>query len=60
VSRKRESAGANWSQDRLLRDEGAKLVDATDEAIEARAEELGADPRRLRAFVLDARRRAGK
>lgn len=60
MTRKREGSGANWSQDRLLRDEAVKLLDADDAAIEARAVELGVDLRRLRAFVLDARRRAGQ
>jgi hypothetical protein len=41
-----------------LRSEGERLASssADDATIEARARELGADPRRLRAFVDDARR----
>jgi len=59
VSRKREGGGPNWGEDRQLRELGEQLVDADDAAIDAKAEEVRADPRRLRAFVLDARRRRG-
>jgi len=57
MSRKREGYAANWGTDRVLRQLGEDLVDADDAAIDAKAEELGTDPRRLWAFVLDARRR---
>lgn len=61
MSRKRPDGEGppKWGEQMRLRNEGARLIDADDAAIEARALELGADPRRLRAFVDDARRRRG-
>jgi hypothetical protein len=59
MSRKREGYAANWGDDRVLRTLGAELVDADDATIEAKAAEVGGDARRLKAFVLDARRRRG-
>lgn len=55
MSRKREGDGAHWGEDRLLRAAAAELVDAEDAAIDQRATDLVADPRRLMAFVIAAR-----
>ncbi len=59
MSRKREDGDGppNWGEQARLRAEGERLVTAGEHTIEARAAELGVDARRLRAFVLDARRR---
>jgi len=61
MSRKRDDGDGppKWGEQMRLRAEGERLLDADDETIEARAREVGADPRRLRAFVDDARRRHG-
>jgi len=57
MSRKRELAtGATWADQVALRQEAAQLLDASEEALEARAIALQIDPRRLRAFVFEARR----
>ena len=59
MSRKRPDGEGppKWGEQPRLRNEGERLIDATDASIEARALELGVDARRLRAFVDDARRR---
>lgn len=57
MSRKREPMASPWAQDRLLREVAPKLLDADEAAIDAKATELGVDPRRLLAFVNDARGR---
>lgn len=59
VSRKREPMAANWAQDRLLEETAKHLTEANDEEIEATADDLQVDPRRLIAFVSDIRRRNG-
>lgn len=58
MARRRElAAGPTWAEQVALRTEAEQLVDAGDAAIEARAEDLRVDPRRLRAFVAEARLR---
>jgi hypothetical protein len=59
MSRKRDDGDGppKWGEQMRLRAEGERLIGAADAAIEARATELAVDPRRLRAFVDDARRR---
>jgi len=57
MSRRRELAtGPTWAEQVSLRQEAAQLVDASEEVLEARAKVLQIDPRRLRAFVFEARR----
>lgn len=61
MSRKRDlPSGPSWGQDRALRSAAAELVDVSDEVVAAKAEQLGAEVQRLKAFVFDARRRAGR
>lgn len=58
MSRKRDlPSGPSWGQDRALRSAAAEMLDAGDDVIAAKAEELGADVQRLKAFVFDAKRR---
>lgn len=60
MSRKRElSVGPTWAEQVALRRAAEELVDADDEVVEARAKVLDVDPRRLRSFIFDARRRRG-
>ncbi len=61
MSSKRELAGGpSWGIDRALRAAAAELLDVDDGTIAAEAEELGADARRLKAFVEDARGRRAR
>jgi len=59
MSRKRDDGEGppKWGEQARLRAEGERLLAANDAEIESRAAELAVDPRRLRAFVDDARRR---
>lgn len=52
MSRKRpDGGGPTWAERQRIAREGEALVDADDATIEARADELGVDPRMLRAAV---------
>lgn len=58
MARKRDDGAGPpaWGEMVAMRREGASLIDASDEAIAERAAALNVDPRRLIAFVSEARR----